>query len=358
MTFTSRFYLFITLLLSAPPLYALESYINMEGFVYSAPVPYKAFVGDWSSDFQTGDSALGYSWLEAGVHNGHWGIALVQQQYAQVRFSNDTAELYYLTENKLPITPNRTYDIDLMVNSFSSEGVRLFHRHQPFPTLSLQMGANILKGDELQVGRIHGNITSINDRDYNFDNIQLDYHYSEDKLFNNNPEAPQGNGLALDFAAHWKINTSNELSVNLRNLGGFIKWKQSPYTIGTIESDNKTYDSEGNVTVSPSLNGWNLSENYRQQLPLLWQGEFLHHYNLQSRLHAHIMGSEVEDFYSLGYSFRIRGNQWLKLLYTLNSNSLITSYQNNWLNLQLQFDPGSLSDSHTLGLAVQAHYGF
>jgi len=358
MPLVPRHYLLATLLLSASPLYALESYINMEGFVYSSAVPYKAFVGDWESDFQAGNSALGYSWLEAGVHDGRWGIAIVQQQYAQMHFSDDTAELYYRTENKLPITPNRIYDIDLTMNSFSSEGVRLFHRSQPFQSLTLQIGANILKGSELQQGRINGSVTSSSDRDYDFDNIQLDYYYSEDKLFDRNIAPPKGDGLAFDLAAHWKINSNNQFSLNLRNLAGFIKWKKSPYTIGTIESDNKTYDNDGNVTVSPTLNGWNLSENHRQQLPLLWQAELLHHYNSQSRLHAQAMGSEVKDFYSLGYSFRVRGSQWLKLLYTLNSQSLTLGYQSSWLNLQLQFDPSSLEDSHTIGLAIQAHYGF
>ncbi len=353
-----RIYLLIILLLSSTPIYALESYLDMEGFVYTGPVPYSEFVSDWSSGFQKNNNVIGYSWLEAGVHNQRWGLAIVQQQYMQMELSDDAAEFYYLTQNRLPLDAGRQYQIDYRVDAYTTEGVRLFHRTNPFQNLSLQIGAHIMKGSELQSGYTKGNITASSRSDYDFDNLQVDYHYSEDRLFNGVVESITGEGIALDLTAHWAISRNNQLSLQVRNLGGYIKWKDNPRSSGTIESSDKEYDDNGYTTVNSTLNGITQTENYRQQLPLLWQSEFEHHYSSRGRLHAQLMGSEVQSFYRVGMSYRVFGKQSLTLLYTLNTQSFSFGYQNEWLSLQMQFDATKPNESHTLGLWLQANYGF
>lgn len=353
-----RIYLLIILLLSSTPTYALESYLDMEGFVYTGPVPYSEFVSDWSSGFQKNNNVIGYSWLEAGAHNQRWGLSIVQQQYMQMQLSDDAAEFYYLTQNKLPLDTGRQYQIDYKVEAYTTEGVRLFHRTNPFQNLSLQLGAHVMKGSELQSGYTKGNINASSSSDYDFDNLQVDYRYSEDRIFNGVAESITGEGIALDLAARWAISRNNQLSLQLRNLAGYIKWKDSPRSSGTIESSDKEYDDNGYATVNPTLNGATQTENYRQQLPLLWQSEFEHHYSSRGRLHAQIMGSEVQSFYRVGMSYRVFGKQSLKLLYTLNTQSFSFGYQNEWLSLLMQFDATKLNESHTLGLRLQANYGF
>lgn len=354
----SRIYLLIILLLSSTPSYALESYLDMEGFVYTGPVPYSEFVSDWSSGFQKNNNVIGYSWLEAGVHNQRWGLAIVQQQYMQMQLSDDAAEFYYLTQNRLPLETGRQYQIDYRVDAYTTEGVRLFHRTNPLQNLSLQIGAHIMKGSELQSGYTKGNITASSSSDYDFDNLQVDYRYSDDRLFNSAVESIKGEGIALDLTAHWSISRNNQLSLQVRNLGGYIKWKNNPRSSGTIASSDKEYDDNGYATVNPTLNGNTQTESYRQQLPLLWQSEFEYHYSSRGRLHAQIMGSEVQNFYRVGMSYRVFGKQSLKLLYTLNTQSFSFGYQNEWLSLQMQFDAAKLNESHTLGLWLQANYGF
>ncbi len=342
-----RIYLLIILLLSSTPSYALESYLDMEGFVYTGPVPYSEFVGDWSSGFQKNNNVIGYSWLEAGVHNQRWGLAIVQQQYIQMQLSDDAAEFYYLTQNRLPLETGRQYQIDYKVDAYAAEGVRLFHRTNPFQSLSLQLGAQVIKGSELQSGYARGNINASSSSDYDFDNVQVDYRYSDDKIFNGVAESIKGEGIAFDLAARWSISRNNQFSLQVRNLAGYIKWKDNPRSTGTIESSD---------TVNPTLIGDTRRDNYRQRLPLLWQSEFEYHYSSRGRLHAQIMGSEVQDFYRIGTSYRVFGKQSLKLLYTLNTQSFSFGYQNEWLNLLMQFDASRPDESHTLGLLLQANY--
>lgn len=334
------------------------AYFKAEAFTYSAPVPYSEFMSDWSSGFQGGNTALAYSWLEVGVSLGQWGVATTRQQYAQMYFSDDTAELYYLTENKLPIKTPHSYYIDLQMNGFSSSGLRLFHRSKPISGLSLEVGVNYLEGGELLSGRIHGQVSSSSDRDYDFDNVQIDYHYHEDKLFDRQVSAPSGNGLALDLQGKWQITSDDLLSLELRNLFGYIKWKSSPYTTAQIHSDNKSYDENGYVIVQPTLSGWHLNKDYRQSLPLLWQLGGDHQLSQKMRLSAQIMGSEVQKFYRIGGSYQLYNQQWLKLLYAVNTGSLAIDYQGQSLQLQLQFDPSSLGESHTLSLALGLTHSF
>ncbi len=353
-----RIYLLIILLLSSSSLSALESYLEMEGFVYSGPVPYGEFTGEWSSGFQKKSSAIGYTWLEAGVHNQQWGLSIVQQEYVQMQFSGDMAEFHYLTQNRLPLEAGRRYEIDYRINAYTTEGVRLFRRLQPHRNLSLQLGAHFMKGSDFQSGRIQGGVTALSDRDYDYDNLQIDYRYSEDRVFNSVVESMRGEGLALDLAAHWEINRNNQLSLQIRNLAGYITWKNSPYSVGTIASDDKSYDENRYVTVNQTLNGSTETEAYRQSLSLLWQAAFEHHYSSRNRLHAQIVGSEVQNFYRIGISHRIFGKQSLKFLYTLNTRAFGFAYENDEFKLQLQLDNLKPNESYTLGLLIQTGIKF
>ncbi len=353
-------YLLIILLLSSSPLSALESYLEMEGFVYSGPMPYGEFTGQWSSGFQEKNSAIGYTWLEAGVHNQQWGLSIVQQEYAQMQFSGDMAEFHYLTQNRRPLEAGRRYEIDYQINAYTTEGVRLFRRLQPQPNISLQLGAHFMKGSDFQSGRIRGSITTLSDRDYDYDNLQIDYRYSEDRVFNSVVESIKGEGIALDLAAHWEINRNNQLSLQIRNLAGYIKWKNSPYSVGTLTSDDKEkeYDENRYVTVNQTLNGTTQTETYRQPLSILWQAKFEHHYSSRNRLHAQIVGSEVQNFYSIGISHRIFGKQNLKLLYTLNTRAFGLAYESDQFKLQIQLDNLKPNRSYTLGLLIQTGIEF
>ncbi|MCF6217214.1 MAG: hypothetical protein L3J62_01510 [Gammaproteobacteria bacterium] len=348
-----RICLLIILLLSSSSLSALESYLDMEGFVYSGPVPYSEFTGEWASGFQEKNSVIGYTWLEAGVHNQQWGLSIVQQQYVQMQFSGDMAEFHYLTQNRRPLEADRRYEMDYQINAYTTEGVRLFHRLQPHQNISLQLGAHLMKGSDFQSGRISGSVTALSDRDYDYDNLQIDYRYSEDRVFNSVVESIKGEGIALDLSAHWEINRNNQLSLQVRNLAGYIKWKNSPYSTGTLASDDKSYDENGYVTVNQALNGNTETATYRQQLSILWQAELEHHYSSRNRLHAQIVGSEVQNFYRIGISHRIFGKQNLTLLYTLNTQAFGFAYENDAFKLQVQLDSLKPSQSYTLGLLIQ-----
>ncbi len=345
-------------ILGALSYYGIESYLHLEGFAYSEPMPFDEFTSDWSSGFDGGNNALAYTWLEAGIQTRHWGFALFHQQYAQMHFSDDAAELYYLTENKLPIETGRAYNIDVDINAFSTRGVRLFHRISPHKSLDLKFGASYLTGGELLEGRINGQVTASSDRDYDFDNVHIDYYYSADKLFDRAVTAPNGNGAALDLTANWQATPYNRISLNVRNLAGYIHWKNSPYTTAQIQSNNKDYDENGYVTVNPTLSGWHLNSDHKQRLPLIWQGEMEHKLSTRRHVDFRVLGSEVKQFYQLGGSYQFRRYHWLQLLYTLNSESVSIAYRNPWLQIQLQREINGLGESHTQGLLVHFQLAF
>lgn len=101
-------------------------YAHMSGFGYSEPVAFRQFMSDWSGRISAGNAALLHAEMESGFEYGDWGIGLFWRDDGEARFNEDTAQLYYLLKNKLPLIVGKRYEIDLQIDQVRSKGVRIF----------------------------------------------------------------------------------------------------------------------------------------------------------------------------------------------------------------------------------------
>jgi len=242
-------------------------YINSFTFYDSEPVPFQRFEKSWGKGFRGGNSAISYVNHELGFSLGSWGFGYVSRSASYVQFGTETAALVNILAQKRPIYGDG-FLVDVRVKSFNATGARLFYQLFERRKIRMQIGASLLQADRLVDGSLKGRLAVISQSDYRFENIVLDYFYSVDKLFDHQVAQPKGRGFALDTRIFWSPTPRLAFKLNIGDILGRINWQDAPYTLATIESDNKAYDENGYVKVDPLLKGKQLTKSFTQYLPV------------------------------------------------------------------------------------------
>ncbi len=243
-------------------------YLTSFTFYDSEAVPFQQFKKDWGEKYREGNSAVSYIRHEVGASFGRWGIGYVYNDVSLITFDARTANLANILAKKQPIY-GESYPIDLKIRNYQTTGIRLFFDAIRRSKFSLQLGFSALQGKSLVDGTLKGNVTVLSEKNYQFDNVVLDYYYSKDELFSHQAAEPTGDGYAFDAKIFLHLSDRQKIWANIQNISGRINWRKAPYTIATIQSDNKTYDENGYVKVSPLLQGKQLTRNFTQYLPLI-----------------------------------------------------------------------------------------
>lgn len=253
-------------------------YFVVDGFAYSETVPLESALHDWEGDaFRPGDRQWAWSWLEAGVQWGHFSLGYVLREHYDLRFTPDTADLYWRNANRADLPVNRVYDLNLYADHFKAQGVRVAFldgvEFNHFGSLHYRMGVSYWQADDLINGTLVGQARAIADNDYVYQ-ADLAYHYSEDRLFERQVAEPDGQGYSIDLALAWQAGR-HRLTLDIKDLWGEIVWEQAPYTLGTLNSNNRTYDANGYVRINPTLSGYEgISEEYTQKLLRRWDAAY------------------------------------------------------------------------------------
>ena len=89
-----------------------QLYYQVRADVYSEPLSIKSFTDDWSDpNFKSGKNAFAHGLMQLGVKQGAWDLSWIWRYDYLLRFSKDTAKLYYQIKNEKPIDAN-TQELD------------------------------------------------------------------------------------------------------------------------------------------------------------------------------------------------------------------------------------------------------
>lgn len=250
---------------------ALSLYFETEGWAYSEPVPIEAFADDWQAPLHKGSDAFAWLQAESGVFVDRWQFGWVFQRQYVIEASRDAARLYHIERNEQPALPNQQYDVSLRANYYQARGLRVGYS---LPALSagawqfaLKPSLVLWRGDRLEDGSLAGTAGTDADSELTFD-ATLDHAYSKDNLLARPVSKPRGRGASIDLAGHFTYGRSWAGEFKLRNLLGRMWWKNAPYTLGDLQSDNRQTDDTGRVNFDPTLSGFEGNRNHRQRLPL------------------------------------------------------------------------------------------
>lgn len=351
--------IFISLLFlcSASPAYAIETYLKVESYNYAEPTTINSFLNEFDGRFEGGTQAFAHEWLEVGARLGNWELGLLSRYDYDMSFSNDTAELYYLVTNGLPLEVGRQYHLDLSAKHYKTNGLRLGYGFSPAQSLDLKLGLAYLRGLKLMDGNIHGEATSVAENDYDF-MFHTDYYYSEDPLFDRVAEAPNGWGYSIDLVADWQPTSRLGLHLQVRDLLGAIFWRDAPHTIADANSNNKIFDEDGYVIFTPTLKGIEEYRDFRQSLHAF--GDVNVDYQVTTKYALLYTGRfTTETFFSgVGAAYTTNSKQTLAMLVYPELKAFEIDYRGPFWKIRLASDAFTPNKANYLSLSGYLSYTF
>ena len=221
------------------------AFTRVDSFSWSEPVTLNAAFRDWQGDFLGGNQQFSDNWLETGVRVNDWTLAFLYRYDIALRFSQDTADFYYRSQNDLSIDPDRRYHLSLNGLRFTARGLRFSKMHQPVHSLSLTWGLSLFEADQRIDGEINGTDRS----------ARIDYFYSKDELFDRVVDRPSGTGISLDLAFKTHVFTDTRITAHVTDLLGTILWQDAPRTQASASLDRTSSNQDGVVTLEPLISG-------------------------------------------------------------------------------------------------------
>ena len=307
------------------------AYARFDGIAYSDPMAYADFSKDWRGRLYAGDEALQHLNAQLGVDFGAWGVELVSRDDGDARFHPDTAEFYSLLQNKQALEPQRRYVIDLSINHVATHGVRAYRDYALSPRFQVRAGASVFSADKLVSGTLTGAVTAVAAKDYDFEQVTLNYYYSRDTLFDRDVVAPTGWGYAFDIALTAQPDTDWHVRLELQNLLGRVNWNNAPFTTATVDTHNKSYDENGYVIVRPVLSGQLGYRDFQQHLPLLANFLISYHVSENAACVSETYATPVKIFWSYGAAYALDSPQLkLKALYTVETGQVTLGIHSAW----------------------------
>jgi len=333
-------------------------FFEASAFYNTEPINYDAFTNEWDGHFFGGRKAIALSNIETGGTYNNWRLSIFQRTVSYLDFSSETAEIVYLTHNKLPLEKNRRYKVDLTVKHMISDGVRIGRNFINTNKFRLNIGSAILSGKKIFDGKLTGYVHASSESDYNFENVYLDYYYSKDKLFAHDAENPSGVGLSFDSELEWKPNNQIVLTWYLGDIFAFIDWQDAPTTTAFIDSDNKTYDENGYVKIEPLIRGHQSEKQFRQQLPIHSNLKISSKLSATQSLILAYQYTDVTSFAEIGLSQQIGYGLNLSTSYILNVEAFSFSIKHRIIHFQLAMDELDIKKTRYLNFTTSLNYPF
>ncbi len=241
--------------------------MDLSSFTYTEPVTIKGAFDQWSGAFRGGHRQWTANWAEIGITGGGFSLGYLYRRDYDIRFSTDTASVYYRSENKLPMDGQRDYDLELRAHSFEAKGLRLRRCGQDVFGGGSKgcLGLSFFTTRALLDGELRGTARASDDGTGVAYTAEVDYFYTEDHLFDRRVNAPMGQGYAVDVSLSGTV-AKLRYTLDVRDLLARLHWDEAPFTTAVARSSQDTYDEQGRWRIAPAVSG---VEGYRDHVQRL-----------------------------------------------------------------------------------------
>jgi len=332
-------------------------YIAVQSISYSEPIAIKSVLGEWQGPFRGGSKAFTYDKVETGVRWGNWQLGVLSRIDYQLEFSSETAELIYLTENRLPLEVGREYELRIKALHNYSRGLRLAYQHKFSPRIKAGLATSYLQGKAFTDGSLQGRARVLAEKNYDFQ-FDTDYFYSRDVLFERDMMAPTGDGYSLDFNFDWRPNKFFTAKLDIIDLVGRMYWDNAPFTTAIASSNTKTFDEEGYVRYEPAISGRESNKNFTQILPRKIFIATRYQWSPGVELLAELQDYKVARFTSVGAGWCFNHNNCFQSLYNTTVKALSLRYQGTLLRVELASDKLKLERARYFSLQLSFNQVF
>jgi hypothetical protein len=189
-------------------------------------------------------------------------IGILREDFYYMKSNQDTAEFIYLFINNGKIKENKIYNINLKLYGYSVNGIK-FGKFLNIGDFKLLIEGDLLKGIFMQNGWLKGNAITYSNGNYHYKG-EADYYYTHNYLYKLKVKRPFSTGYRLNLKLNYEKNIISWF-LDIKNLFGFIKWENLPYSHVYIETDNKD-KSKGYLIYKPTVYGIEKYVDYTQRL--------------------------------------------------------------------------------------------
>lgn len=295
----------LSLLPVALPSYSV--FTDVSAFAYTENNSIYSLVAEDGFEYNRSSNILTINELSVGTQMGKWTLSYIHRYDWLGKFSEDTMAFYGRLDNSKDDEENKTYNLDLEINHINTRGLRIAYQ-QPFTDGRLYLAASYLQAIELMDGSIKGyaseHKTCKNSQECYKGNIQVDYVYSKDSLFDRQVNAPKSRyGFGFDLGADWQFTKNWFGSIYIQDLYSEILWDYAPYTEATINTVTRE-GSNGNITYTPAVSGYEGNKDYIQKLPTKYKGIIAYTPSLTHSFYTQAFYTYEALLYHIGYNYK------------------------------------------------------
>lgn len=346
---------FTTLLMSSQILAAdnrLIFYSSLDLHVFSEPTSVKSFLDDFSGELRPGESVFTTNRAEAGLRYGNWSLGYIQRYDYFLHLGEDLLQAYYASRHNQTASADRFVAADLQADHIRGAGPKIGFQFSPHSTLSLSFGLTQLTADQLVQGETNGTIRLLANGDFS-GGLGMHVYSTEDLLLEKQVPNPQGKGLTMDFGFDWRPTSHWQLSMNILDVYSRIRWDNVLFSDLTANTETVNFDSNGNLSTSPVLFGYQYLTSFDQSLPVKYRARL--HYHQSDRHGFYLEQFHVPDYVDQtigGYQYSLSPSLAFGGYMNIDTRAVGLVLASRWLDLSIGFDRSSEDEAHAVDIAL------
>ncbi len=259
---------------------------KLDYFIASDPISLYGMFHDWDGDYHPKSGmnvALQDMRLDLGVKvDPYYYVGYFYRYNVYIDAGKDFTDFFYLIKNHQNLDPERTYRLDLDIEGIEQSGVVLSLAYslvdQVDMSLKFGIALSLSKGIDMQDGIIRGEAMIPNQKSY-YASGDISSYYTHNYLYDLDVDPATGYGYGTDFAlAYTNKEHHFDIALIINDLLSRVYWHDLPYSMVTIETDNRSYDEEEYVHYDPSISGRESTQSFVQKISPRYHVEVSHHY--------------------------------------------------------------------------------
>ena len=235
---------------------------------------YELMKDEWKS-VPNKKSSGGYSQMERGI-KANWNqysINIARRCDYHIVTNYSTAMAFYIYKNKIDLTSETDFQLDLIFKQICSDGLRLSHQWE-LDNVTTEIRLGVWQSYKLRISNLQGLATWQPEQGTNkqvvFGHANLSEMYTHSNLLsrpNNGDWNDKGRGYTLDWLINWKINNNWQVNVEVFDLYNQFEFSKPGYSEGGIDTKTDYINKKGGLSFNPLYSGVETTTQYKHKLP-------------------------------------------------------------------------------------------
>lgn len=255
--------IFLAILGAGASANAQEAYFEVESISASETLGISGILNGFESDTpeDSGKFTFTHNRALAGIRYGGFDIALLSRYDYNAVYTPETAEVLIASANGFELEDG-DLSLSARVKRAAAFGARTGYRHSFFSD-RLEIGAFIsgFWATELIDGGLSGFASLSHDGDFIDGEVDVDYFYQSDLIFDREVEASEGFGLSVDVEVALALTDRLKARVEIGDAWSRTWWDDAPRTVLDASLTTLTRDNQGLISVRPLIQGINTIED-------------------------------------------------------------------------------------------------